>query len=35
MVKAEEALKVPASGPIGLEGDRGQIEYRRLRIKKL
>jgi hypothetical protein len=31
----EEALKVPASGPIGLEGDRGQIEYRRLRIKQL
>lgn len=31
----EEAFKVPASGPIGLEGDRGQIEYRRLRIKKL
>ncbi|MBL9138319.1 MAG: DUF1080 domain-containing protein [Verrucomicrobiales bacterium] len=31
----EAALKVPASGPIGLEGDRGQIEYRRLRIQKL
>lgn len=28
----EEALKVPASGPIGLEGDRGQMEYRRIRI---
>ncbi len=31
----EEAMKVPASGPIGLEGDRGQIEYRRIRIQKL
>ena len=29
----EEALKVPAAGPIGLEGDRGQMEYRRIRIK--
>ncbi len=29
----EAALKVPDSGSIGLEGDRGQIEYRRLRIK--
>lgn len=28
----EEALKVPESGPIGLEGDRGQMEYRRIRI---
>jgi lysophospholipase L1-like esterase len=27
-----EAMKLPASGPIGLEGDRGQIEYRRIRI---
>ena len=26
-------LKVPATGPIGLEGDRGQMEYRRIRIK--
>lgn len=25
---------VPATGPIGLEGDRGQIEYRRIRIGK-
>lgn len=24
---------VPASGPIGLEGDRGQMEYRRIRLK--
>jgi len=31
----EAALKVPASGPIGLEGDRGQLEYRRIRIKPL
>ena len=31
----EKALKVPSSGPIGLEGDRGQLEYRRLRIKQL
>ena len=30
----EEAMKVPASGPIGLEGDRGQMEYRRIRIKR-
>jgi lysophospholipase L1-like esterase len=31
----EDALKLPASGPIGLEGDRGQMEYRRIRIKTL
>lgn len=31
----EEAMKVPESGPIGLEGDRGQMEYRRLQIKTL
>ena len=30
----EAAFKVPASGPIGLEGDRGQIEYRRIRVGK-
>jgi lysophospholipase L1-like esterase len=30
----EAAMKVPATGPIGLEGDRGQMEYRRLRIKE-
>lgn len=29
----EESLKIPATGPIGLEGDRGQIEYRRIRIQ--
>jgi hypothetical protein len=28
----EAALQVPATGPIGLEGDRGQMEYRRIRI---
>ena len=27
----EAAMKVPAAGPIGLEGDRGQMEYRRMR----
>ncbi len=29
----EEGMKLPATGPIGLEGDRGQIEYRRIRVK--
>jgi hypothetical protein len=29
----EEAMKLPESGPIGLEGDRGQMEYRRIRMK--
>ena len=29
----EEEFKVPSSGPIGLEGDRGQMEYRRIRIR--
>ena len=29
----EPALQLPASGPIGLEGDRGQMEYRRIRIR--
>jgi hypothetical protein len=24
---------VPPTGPIGLEGDRGQVEYRRIRIR--
>ncbi|MFT4638191.1 MAG: lysophospholipase L1-like esterase [Verrucomicrobiales bacterium] len=28
----ENAFKIPASGPLGLEGDRGQVEYRRIRI---
>ncbi|MCA9136720.1 MAG: DUF1080 domain-containing protein [Planctomycetales bacterium] len=31
----EEAFKIPESGPIGIEGDRGQIEYRRIRIRNL
>jgi len=30
----EAAMKVPATGPIGLEGDRGQMEYRRIRIRE-
>ncbi len=30
----EEALKVPETGPIGLEGDRGQMEYRRIRLQQ-
>lgn len=29
----EPALQLPAYGPIGLEGDRGQMEYRRIRIR--
>ncbi|MDF2376338.1 MAG: GDSL-type esterase/lipase family protein [Verrucomicrobiales bacterium] len=28
-------MEVPATGPIGLEGDRGQMEYRHLRLKTL
>ncbi len=31
----EATLAVPGSGPIGLEGDSGQMEYRRIRIKEL
>jgi len=31
----EAAMKVPATGPIGLEGDRGQMEYRRIRLKEM
>jgi lysophospholipase L1-like esterase len=31
----ESALAVPPTGPIGLEGDRGQMEYRRIRIREL
>ena len=27
-------FKVPATGPIGLEGDRGQMEYRFIRLKE-
>ena len=29
----EEAFPLPPTGPIGLEGDRGQIEYRNIRIR--
>jgi lysophospholipase L1-like esterase len=29
----EAKFALPESGPIGLEGDRGQIEYRRIRIQ--
>jgi len=28
-------MKVPDTGSIGLEGDRGQMEYRRIRILEL
>lgn len=31
----ESALRLPPSGPIGLEGDRGTMEYRRIRLKEL
>ena len=31
----EPALKLPATGPIGLEGDRGQMEYRHIQIQEL
>jgi hypothetical protein len=31
----EAALAVPPSGPIGLEGDRGQMEYRHIQLKEL
>jgi hypothetical protein len=31
----EDALKIPNTGSIGLEADRGQMEYRHLRIKEL
>ncbi len=30
----EEAMGVPATGPIGLEGDSGQLEYRRIRLRE-
>ena len=30
----EEAMTVPATGPVGVEGDRGQMEYRRIRLKE-
>jgi lysophospholipase L1-like esterase len=31
----EASFKLPVSGPIGLEGDRGQMEYRRIRLQEL
>jgi hypothetical protein len=31
----EAAKKLPATGPIGLEADRGQMEYRNIRLKEL
>jgi len=31
----EDALKVPETGPIGLEADRGQMEYRNIELKEL
>jgi hypothetical protein len=30
----QDALKVPDTGPIGLEADRGTMEYRRIRLKE-
>jgi hypothetical protein len=30
----EDAMKLPVTGGIGLEADRGQMEYRRLRLKE-
>ncbi len=31
----EAALKVPATGGVGLEADRGRMEYRNIRLKEL
>lgn len=31
----EAAFKLPATGPIGLEGDRGQMEYRHIQLQEL
>jgi hypothetical protein len=31
----EAALTLPATGPIGLEGDRGVMEYRHIQLKEL
>jgi hypothetical protein len=31
----EDALKVPPTGPIGFEADRGQMEYRHIQLKEL
>ena len=31
----EAKMKVPETGPIGLEADRGQMEYRKIRLKTI
>ncbi|MCE9561253.1 MAG: DUF1080 domain-containing protein [Planctomycetes bacterium] len=31
----EEAFKIPATGPIGLEADRDTMEYRKIRLKEI
>ena len=31
----EEAFKLPDTGPIGLEGDRGRMDYRHIQLKEL
>jgi len=31
----EEALKIPSTGPIGLESDQGQMEYRNIWLKEI
>lgn len=31
----EDKLELPSTGPIGLEADRGQMEYRRILLKEL
>lgn len=31
----EAAMKLPPTGPIGVEGDKGQLEYRRIQIREL
>ena len=30
-----DAIAVPATGSIGFESDRGQMEYRRIQVKEL
>jgi hypothetical protein len=31
----DAAFEIPETGPIGLEGDRGQVEYRNIRVKEI
>ena len=31
----EDTLKIPETGGIGLEADRGQMEYRKIRLKEI